>query len=76
MGTETDRRGRWRKTGLSHPDYTDSRKAGRRPEDGRGGSLRRRRAFADHAARPEVNWTPILGPLDRGVFVKALPHFN
>ena len=23
-----------------------------------------------------VKWTPFPGPLDRGVFVKALPHFN
>jgi hypothetical protein len=24
----------------------------------------------------KVKWTPNTGPLDRGVFVKALPHFN
>src|SRR5262249_37769093 len=23
-----------------------------------------------------VKWTPFPGPLERGVFVKALPHFN
>jgi hypothetical protein len=25
---------------------------------------------------PALKWTPNTGPLDRGIFVKALPHFN